>query len=121
MMPRRLRPAIALVALGSPGGSMIITTVLQVLIERLNLDSALPEAIEAPRASQRNTATTVGEPAFLSSPEGQALTTEYGHSFSSTSEIGAVTAVEFLGGGRVLAAAEPQRRGGGSAMVEGPG
>ena len=62
-----------LLALGSPGGSMIITTVLQLLVDRLDLGAALPQAIAAPRASQRNTATTVAEPAFIGSPEGQAL------------------------------------------------
>ena len=110
-----------LLALGSPGGSMIITTVLQVLVDRLDLGATLPQSIEAPRASQRNTATTVAEPAFVSSPEGQILASQYGHLFSTTSEIGAVTGIEFLGGGLVLAAAEPVRRGGGSAMVEEPG
>jgi gamma-glutamyltranspeptidase / glutathione hydrolase len=109
-----------LLALGSPGGSMIITTVLQVLLERLDLGATLPQAIAAPRASQRNTLATVAEPAFLSSQEGQALAGPYGHVFSSTSEIGAVTAIEFLRGRKVLAAAEPLRRGGGSAMVESP-
>ena len=107
-----------LLALGSPGGSMIITTVLQMLIERLDLGATLPQAIARPRASQRNTAATVAEPAFVSSPEGQTLASQYGHVFSTTSEIGAVTGIEFLGGGLVLAAAEPVRRGGGSAMVE---
>jgi gamma-glutamyltranspeptidase / glutathione hydrolase len=52
--------------------------------------------------------------------EGQALAAQYGHRFSMTSEIGAATGIEFLAGGRVLAAAEPVRRGGGSAMVEEP-
>jgi gamma-glutamyltranspeptidase / glutathione hydrolase len=110
-----------LLALGSPGGSMIITTVLQILLDRLDLGATLPQAIAAPRASQRNTATTAAEPAFVSSSEGQALARKYGHSFSAVSEIGAATGIEFLGGGRVLAAAEPQRRGSGSAMVEAPG
>ena len=62
-----------LLALGSPGGSTIITTVLQVLLDRLDLGATLPDAIAAPRASQRNTATTAAEPAFVASPEGQAL------------------------------------------------
>jgi gamma-glutamyltranspeptidase / glutathione hydrolase len=106
-------------AVGSPGGSMIITTVLQVLLQRLDLGVTLPQAIAAPRASQRNTTATVAEPVFINSSEGQELATDYGHSFSSTGEIGAVTGLEFLSGG-VLAAAEPQRRGGGSAMVEEP-
>jgi gamma-glutamyltranspeptidase / glutathione hydrolase len=109
-----------LLALGSPGGSMIITTVLQILVDRLDLDATLPQAIAAPRASQRNTAATAAEPAFITSPEGQALAALFGHTFSTAAEIGAATGIEFLGGGRVLAAAEPTRRGGGSALVEEP-
>ena len=38
-----------------PGGATIITTVLQILVNRLILGMTLPEAIAAPRASQRNT------------------------------------------------------------------
>ncbi len=109
-----------LLALGSPGGSTIITVVLQLLLDRLDLGATLPQAIAAPRASQRNTTTTLAEPAFVGSPEGQALAAQYGHRFSTTSEIGAATGIELLADGRVLAAAEPVRRGGGSAMVEVP-
>jgi gamma-glutamyltranspeptidase/glutathione hydrolase len=104
-------------ALGSPGGSTIITTVLQILVDRLDLGSTLPEAIAAPRATQRNTAATLAEAAFLSSPEAPVLVGTYGHVLSPTGEIGAATGIEFLGDGRVLAAAEPVRRGGGSAMI----
>jgi gamma-glutamyltranspeptidase/glutathione hydrolase len=107
-------------ALGSPGGSTIITTVLQILVDRLDLGATLPEAIAAPRATQRNTAATLAEASFLSSPEAQALATVYGHVLSPTGEIGAATGIEFLDGGRLLAAAEPQRRGGGSAAVVKP-
>jgi gamma-glutamyltranspeptidase / glutathione hydrolase len=107
-------------ALGSPGGSTIITTVLQLLVERLDLDATLPEAIAAPRATQRNTAATLAEAAFLSSPEAQELEDGYGHVLAPTGEIGAATGIEFLGGGRMLAAAEPVRRGGGSAGVVRP-
>jgi gamma-glutamyltranspeptidase/glutathione hydrolase len=109
-----------LLALGSPGGSTIITVVLQLLLDRLDLGATLPQAIAAPRASQRNTTTTLAEPAFVGSPEGQALAAQYGHRFSTTSEIGAATGIELLADGRVLAATEPVRRGGGSAMVEVP-
>ena len=115
-----LRNGDPLLAVGSPGGSMIITTVIQVLLDRLDLGAPLPDAIAAPRASQRNTPTTVVEPAFASSTLGQQLASQYGQPFSPTLEIGAVTGIEFLGNGRVLAAAEPTRRGGGSAMVEVP-
>jgi gamma-glutamyltranspeptidase/glutathione hydrolase len=107
-------------ALGSPGGSMIITTVLQLLVDTLDLDRALPDAIAAPRASQRNTAATLAEPAFISSPEGQSLTNDYGHNLQPTGEIGAATGITFFGGGALQAAAEPNRRGGGNAQVTGP-
>ena len=51
--------------LGSPGGSTIITTVLQLLVNRLDLGMTLPEAMAAPRASQRNTPTVTAEQAFI--------------------------------------------------------
>jgi gamma-glutamyltranspeptidase/glutathione hydrolase len=93
-----------------------------VLLERFDLGANLPQAIARPRAAQRNTAASTAEPAFISSPEGQALANKdtYGHVFTSTPEIGAVTGIEFLPGGRTLAAAEPTRRGGGSAAVVQP-
>jgi gamma-glutamyltranspeptidase/glutathione hydrolase len=105
-------------ALGSPGGSMIITTVLQLLLDRIDLGLTLPQAIADPRASQRNTLATAAEPAFRASSE--AALAARGHSFTTTAEIGAATGIEFLPGGGVIAAAEPVRRGGGSAMVESP-
>jgi gamma-glutamyltranspeptidase/glutathione hydrolase len=109
-----------LVALGSPGGSMIITTVLQILVNHLDFGMELPEALAAPRASQRNTANVFAEPAFLA-PDGpaQALR-DRGHTFTTTAEIGAATGIAFLGGGLLQAVAEPTRRGGGSAMVAEP-
>jgi gamma-glutamyltranspeptidase/glutathione hydrolase len=49
------------------------------------------------------------------------LQDQYGQKFSVSTnpgaEIGAATGLEFLGRGLVLAAAEPARRGGGSAVV----
>jgi gamma-glutamyltranspeptidase/glutathione hydrolase len=106
-------------ATGSPGGSMIITTVFQILLNRIDLGMTLPEAIAAARASQRNTATVVAEPAFRSSPEATGLAA-LGHTFSEIAEIGAATGVEFLSDGQVVAAAEPIRRGGGAAAVVRP-
>ena len=114
-----LRDGKPLLATGSPGGSTIITTVLQILIDRLDLGLTLPQAIADPRLTQRNTAATQAEPAFLATAEAAALRAR-GHVFSSNPEIGAATGIEFLGGGRLLAAAEPVRRGGGSAMVVSP-
>jgi len=106
-------------ATGSPGGASIITAVFQILLNRIDLGMTLPEAIAAPRASQRNTTTVQAEPTFLESPEAKELMA-LGHTFTTTPEIGAATGVEFLPDGRVLAAAEPVRRGGGSAAVVKP-
>jgi gamma-glutamyltranspeptidase/glutathione hydrolase len=109
-------------ALGSPGGSTIITTVTQLLFNRIDRGMTLEEAIAEPRASQRNTEKVFAEPEFID--EYAALLTPYGHSFqqsgdqfTSAAEIGAATAVEFGPRGRLTAVSEPKRRGGGSALV----
>ncbi|MFF0589199.1 gamma-glutamyltransferase [Streptomyces sp. NPDC003781] len=107
------------VALGSPGGATIITTVLQTLTGFLDRGLPLVDAIAAPRASQRNAAQTELEPGLYDSgvrAELEAL----GHSFKPNPEIGAATAVQRLANGKWLAAAEKERRGGGSAMVVRP-
>ncbi|TYP88921.1 gamma-glutamyltransferase [Blastococcus xanthinilyticus] len=105
-------------ALGSPGGSTIITTVLQTLVNRIDRDLDLAEAIAAPRASQRNTAQVSAEPAFIEA-YGEPLRA-LGHEFTSVPELGAATGIEYLPGGLMLAAAEAERRGGGSAGVVEP-
>jgi gamma-glutamyltranspeptidase/glutathione hydrolase len=119
-------------AVGSPGGASIITTVLQILLNRIDFGMTLPQAIAAPRASQRNSAVTQAEPAFIAAPTTPGLQ-QLGQSFAiaDTSpldptikispNIGAASGLEFLGNGQVLAAAEPVRRGGGSAAVIHPG
>ena len=104
------------VALGSPGGSTIITTVLQTLTGHLDRGLPLHKAIEAPRASQRNAAATDLEPGLWNSPV-RARLEALGHVFKANPEIGAATGVQRLPDGRWLAAAEKVRRGGGSAMV----
>jgi gamma-glutamyltranspeptidase/glutathione hydrolase len=106
-------------ALGSPGGSTIITTVLQVLTEHVDRGLPLVDAIAAPRASQRNGPTTDLEPALWPTALRTSLES-LGHHFAPNPEIGAATAVEHLPDGRWLAAAETVRRGGGAAMVVTP-
>ena len=105
-------------ALGSPGGSMIITTVLQTLLNRLDFEYALPDAVAAPRASQRNTAAVSAEPAFIAA--WAAALQARGHTFVSVAEIGAVAAIERGKDGSFIAVAEPVRRGGGDAGVVRP-
>ena len=119
------------IAVGSPGGASIITTVLQILVNRIDFGMSLPDAIAAPRASQRNSAVSQAEPAFIAASTTPGLE-QLGQSFAvvDTSpldptikispNIGAATGLEFLGSGQTLAAAEPVRRGGGSAGVVNP-
>ena len=118
------RPAFAV---GSPGGATIITTVLQILLNRIDFGMPLEQAIAAPRVGNFNTPASFAEQAFLDSPEAQVLKSQYGQQFSLVTgpeqidkEIGAATGIELLGPDRFLAAAEPVRRGGGSAMVVQP-
>lgn len=106
-------------ALGSPGGATIITTVLQTLIGTVDRGLPLVDAIAAPRASQRNAAATELEPGLWNSPV-RARLESLGHVFKLNPEIGAATGVQRLPDGRWLAAAETERRGGGSAMVVRP-
>ncbi len=102
-------------AVGTPGGATIITSVIAVLMNRIDGGMTLGDAVAAPRSSQRNTAAIQGEAAWITAfgPALQAL----GHSVTSTGELGAMTGIEMLGNGRFEAAAEPVRRGGGSAAV----
>ncbi|MFD8151264.1 gamma-glutamyltransferase [Streptomyces sp. NPDC059720] len=115
VLDRHDRPV---VALGSPGGATIITTVLQTLTGFLDRGLPLVDAIAAPRASQRNAAQTELEPGLDS--EVRKRLEAIGHSFKANPEIGAATGVQRLPGGKWLAAAETVRRGGGSAMVVQP-
>jgi len=116
------KPVVALGFLGGPG-TAAITSVVQTLLYDLDFGMSLPDALAAPRVSQRNGLNTFAEPGFLSSPEAAGLAA-LGHQLvltpsqaGTTNEIGAMTGIAFLPGGLLQAVAEPVRRGGGSAMV----
>jgi gamma-glutamyltranspeptidase/glutathione hydrolase len=112
-------------ALGSPGGSTIITTVTQMIFNLLDRQMSIEDAIADPRASQRNTPKVTAEPEFIQkygdlvTPYGHKLTSA-GDQFTSASEIGAATAIRFGPEGLLTAVSEPRRRGGGSALVVSP-
>ena len=122
---RHRRPFLAV---GAAGGASIITTVLQILLERIDRHMSLPDAIDAPRASQRNAATTQAEPAFLSGPDAAGLE-QLGQTFtvvdtspldptvSIPPTIATAAGLEFLNDGRVLAAGEATRYRLGAAAV----
>src|SRR5690606_32363384 len=74
----------------------------------------LPEAIAAPRLSNRNTPTTQAEAGIRDTALGAALLAR-GHQLDPGDYLGHVTGVAFLPDGRLQAAAEPGRARGGSA------
>jgi gamma-glutamyltranspeptidase/glutathione hydrolase len=104
------------VALGSPGGSTIITTVLGLIVNVVDLDRSISEAIAFPRISQRNGGSTSVDSGLERRPLGIALN-NLGHYLVDVPEIGAATGLVTYPDGRIDVAAEPVRRGGGSAGV----
>ncbi|TJZ76225.1 gamma-glutamyltransferase [Chitiniphilus eburneus] len=108
-------------ALGSPGGSTIITTVLQTLVNHVDLGMSLADAVAAPRLSQRNGDRTQVETltGFPGSAQARALA-KFGHQWNETDQIGAANAIRFNDDGTVTAVSEPVRHGGGSALVQKP-
>jgi gamma-glutamyltranspeptidase / glutathione hydrolase len=115
-------------SVGAAGGSTIITTILQIILNHVDFGMSLPAALAAPRVSQSNSATSLAEPAFYRSALRRKLTREFGEQFTvATGPIlpldhypGDATALQILSDGRFEAVAEPVRLGGGSALVVSP-
>lgn len=108
---------------GAPSSGRIITTISQILMNNLDLGMTLPEAIAEPRMSQRNllSGKTQYEYIYLDK-YGELLDglRKMGHTFTADKAVQGISSaegVEVLSNGRMLAAAEPTRRGGGSAMA----
>ncbi|HEY2520552.1 MAG TPA: gamma-glutamyltransferase, partial [Streptosporangiaceae bacterium] len=115
-------------SIGAAGGSTIITTILQTLINHVDFGMSLPDALAAPRVSNTNSATSSAEPLFYNSAVAKQLTSQYGEKFTETGGSilpldyypGDATALQVLGGGKLEPIAEPVRLGGGSALVVHP-
>ena len=105
---------------GSPGGSTIITTVLQTIVNHVDFGMPLDRALNAPRLSQRNDTVTDIEPGFAGTLQAKGLE-RIGHKFNPVAEeIGAANAIAFHADGRVTAVSEAKRHGVGSALVQKP-
>ena len=114
-------------AIGAAGGSTIIETVVQTLINHVDFGMSLPDALAAPRVAQTNSSsnTSEAEPDFYNSALAGLLEGRYGEQFAlATGPIlpldnypGDATALQMLPGGRAEAIAEPVRLGGGSALA----
>ncbi|MEW6370197.1 MAG: gamma-glutamyltransferase [Pseudomonadota bacterium] len=104
--------------IGSPGGSTIITTVLQTIVNHVDFGMPMNEAIDAPRLSERNGVSTSVEPGFAGSAQAQALAA-FGHKWEEPAEeIGAANAIVFNPDGTVTAVSEGRRHGVGTALVQ---
>ena len=116
-------------SVGAAGGSTIITTILQIIMNHVDFGMSMPAALAAPRVSQRNSATSLAEPDFYNSALAQQLASQFGEKFTlATGPIlpldnypGDATALQVLGQDRFEAIAEPVRLYGGSALVVNPG
>lgn len=96
-------------ATGSPGGSRIITTVLQVLLGRIVHGLNLASAVAAPRLhSQLWPDRLLLEEGF--SPDTRRLLEAMGHQLTDSSAMGSANSVEVLQGGGSLGVADPRRR-----------
>jgi gamma-glutamyltranspeptidase/glutathione hydrolase len=112
-------------AIGAAGGSTIIETVVQTLINHVDFGMSLSDALNAPRVAQTNSATSTAEPLFYNSGLAHQLTSQYGEQFTlATGPIepldsypGDATALQVLPGGGAEAIAEAYRLGGGSALA----
>lgn len=104
--------------IGSPGGSTIITTVLQTIVNHVDFGMTMDQALNAPRLSERNGAATSVEPGFPGSAQARALEA-FGHKWEDPpEEIGAANALVFNPDGTVTAVSEGKRHGVGSALVQ---
>ena len=123
-----LRDGKPVFSVGAAGGSTIITTILQIILNHVDFGMPLPAALAAPRVSQTNSATSLAEPGFYDSALARQLASRFGEKFTlATGPVlpldhypGDATALQALGHGSYEAIAEPVRLGGGSALVVHP-
>lgn len=105
-------------SIGSPGGSTIITTVLQTLVNYVDFGMPMDQALDAPRISQRNATESSIEPGFAGSAQARALE-QFGQRWEAApEEIGAANALVFHPDGTVTAVSEGKRHGVGTALVQ---
>jgi gamma-glutamyltranspeptidase/glutathione hydrolase len=79
---------------------------------------SMPDALNAPRLSERNGMTTDVEPGFADSAQAKALEKTGQHWSKTPEEIGAANALVFNPDGTVTAVSEGRRHGIGSALVQ---
>ncbi|AFY28280.1 gamma-glutamyltransferase [Cyanobium gracile] len=96
------------IATGSPGGSRIITTVLQVLLNRMVHGLNLAGAVATPRIHSQLWPDRIDLEQGVS-PDTRRLLEAMGHSVRQSPSMGAANSVEVLEGGGSLGAVDPRR------------
>ncbi|MBW4532172.1 MAG: gamma-glutamyltransferase [Aphanothece saxicola GSE-SYN-MK-01-06B] len=96
------------IATGSPGGSRIITTVLQVLLNRMVHGLNLASAAAAPRIHSQLWPDRIDLEQGVS-PDTRRLLEAMGHSVRQAPAMGAANSVEVLDGGGSLGTVDPRR------------
>jgi len=96
------------IATGSPGGSRIITTILQVLLNRIVHGLNLAGAVAAPRIHSQLWPDRIDAEEGLS-PDSRRLLEAMGHSVRRSPAMGAANSVEVLEGGGSLGTVDPRR------------
>ena len=100
---------------GSPGGSTIINTVLQIILNVVDHDMNIAEATYAPRFHQNWKPTELElEPGF--NLDSLQVLRSLGHEIETRDTIGSAQTI-MLDGGRILGAADPRRPGSGAVGV----
>lgn len=111
-----LKDGKARLAAGSPGGSTIITTVLQIVLNVLDREMSVAEAVAAPRMHmQWLPDQTMVEPDALTDAQRQVLEAR-GFVFKNRAAWGNASAIEVLSDGTRIGAADPRGEGGGDAQ-----
>ncbi len=107
------------VALGSPGGAFIITSVLQTMVNLIDLEQPLDQAIRSPRFHHQWLPDQLFVEADLSQPLKEQLQTQ-GYTLRSLRAMGSVQAVmaEPLAPFKFQAAADPRREGTGQVYIK---
>ena len=107
--------------IGTPGGSRIITVVLQVILNTVDYGMNLQEAIDAPRIHQQWLPETTFVEPFALSPDTRRMLTDMGHKFTENAPwshaAGIVVGAPWLGGtsgggNRYYGAIDPRRNAG---------
>ncbi len=96
------------IATGSPGGSRIITTILQVLLNRMVHGLNLAGAVAAPRIHSQLWPDRIDLEQGIS-PDTRRLLEAMGHSVRKSPAMGAANSVEVLEGGGSLGGVDPRR------------